>query len=138
MRCYVHFAKGAHNKVGMDEGEPPLHEEVALPRATTALPEAGVREAEADASVALSPVERKQRLLGQVALRVFDTVRLEADVAELVASTHEAGASWREIGEAAGISAQVARRKWNPVARRRWADYQRRYQHELRERGRNV
>ena len=120
----------------MDEGEPPLQDAVALPRRTTAPPEAEVFEAKAEAS--LSVVERQQRLLGQVALRVFDTARLEADLAELVASTHEAGASWREIGEAAGISGQVARRKWNPVALRGWADYQRRYQHELRERGRQL
>jgi len=117
----------------LDEREPPLLDETALAD-TSAPPEDEIHIMDVESS--LSPDERRQRLLGQVTMRVIDAHRLEADLAELVTITHEAGATWGQIGEAAGISAQVARRKWNPVARRQWNDYQRRYWHNIKEQSR--
>jgi hypothetical protein len=118
----------------MDEGEPPLRNEVPAAQENSAAQE--VERPESNPQSSLSIAEERQRLLGQVALRVLDTIRLEVDLAELVTLTHEAGVSWREIGIATGISGQVARRRWNPAARLAWADYQRRYQQDIRERAR--
>ena len=115
----------------MEEGEPPLEANDEGHCRLCDSPSGDLRPG-IEALDGLSAYERKQRLLGMVALRVRDVSQLEAEIAALVSATHEVGASWREIGAVTGISGQVARRKWNPVARQQWAEYQRRYQRRLR------
>ena len=57
------------------------------------------------------------------AQEALDTAR--ADLQRSVESARSDGATWRQIGEALGITAQTAHKRFDPGARRRHAEYMR-------------
>lgn len=79
-----------------------------------------------------SEASRNQtQFLGYLALDVARTEMLRGNLDMFVLAARESGATWADIGKAAGISPQAAHGRWNPGAKERHRDYQR----QLRQRG---
>lgn len=63
--------------------------------------------------------------LGMVALRTLQAEALKASLDSLVDEARDLGATWSDIGRAAGITPQAAHRRWDDVARQKHTDYER-------------
>lgn len=63
--------------------------------------------------------------LAGVAVKYGEIEYHRAALDQLVAEARRTGASWSDIGRAAGITPQAAHRRWDPAARRKHSDYQR-------------
>jgi hypothetical protein len=68
-----------------------------------------------------------EALLALVSMNTVEIERLRSETDSLAKAAREAGASWAEIGRAAGISYQSAHQRWSPGGKEKHRARQRRY-----------
>ncbi len=66
-------------------------------------------------------------ILGHISSNTQTIAELVSENADLANEAKQAGATWRAIGEAAGITAQSAYQRWSADGRTRHRDHQRKY-----------
>lgn len=59
----------------------------------------------------------KAELLGRIAAIAAEMQQRQLDLSETVSGARAAGASWREIGEANGTTAQAAQQRYSQASR---------------------
>jgi hypothetical protein len=83
-------------------------------RVAKAMPSRGVPQ-----SASHSTAAAKEYLLGQVRRRRITRDEAEAAFVSSILEARAAEATWRELGDAAGVSAQAVRKRFGPVRRGR-------------------